>query len=193
MKKTCLVSLMSVALIVTACGGNQPETEQPTTSAAETDSEATAVTDTEASESEVTATTSTEMVDATPQCETTISGDDTLKYDTNTINVSKSCSEFTIHLKHTGSKPKSMMGHNVVITASTDVQAVVADALTAGAEHEYLKPDDSRVIAHSKLIGGGEETSVTFVPSDLTGTGYTFFCSFPGHATTMKGNLVLLD
>lgn len=194
MRTTYLVSLMGIALTITACGGNQPEPEQPATpSSAEADSETMPVTDTEVSAEEVAATTTTATTDAASQCEITISGDDTLKYDTKTIKISQSCPEFTIHLKHTGSKPKTMMGHNVVITASTDVQGVVEDALTAGAEHDYLKPDDDRVIAHSKLIGGGEETSVTLTPSDLTGTGYTFFCTFPGHATTMKGNVVLSD
>jgi azurin len=47
------------------------------------------------------------------------------------------------------------------------------------------------VIAHTKVVGGGESTSVKFPVSKLTkGGDYTFFCSFPGHYGLMKGKLI---
>ena len=37
-------------------------------------------------------------------------------------------------------------------------------------------------------VGGGQTTSVTFPTSALKkGESYTFFCSFPGHSSIMKG------
>jgi azurin len=40
------------------------------------------------------------------------------------------------------------------------------------------------------VIGGGETTTVTFPTSKLKkGGDYTFFCSFPGHWSIMKGKL----
>ena len=44
------------------------------------------------------------------------------------------------------------------------------------------------MIAHTKVIGGGQTTSVKFPTSALKkGEAYTFFCSFPGHSAIMKG------
>ena len=55
----------------------------------------------------------------------------------------------------------------------------------------YIKPGDARVIAHSPLVGGGESTKVTFPVSKLGAGPYSFFCSFPGHSTLMKGTITL--
>ena len=51
---------------------------------------------------------------------------------------------------------------------------------------------DKRVIAHTKLLGGGESDAVTFPVASLkAGEAYTYFCSFPGHSALMKGTLAL--
>ena len=48
------------------------------------------------------------------------------------------------------------------------------------------------VVAHTRLIGGGESTSVAFPVSKLQGGGpWVFFCSFPGHAALMKGTVTI--
>ena len=58
----------------------------------------------------------------------------------------------------------------------------------------YVKPGDARVIAHTKVIGGGETDSVSFDVSKLkAGDSYAWFCSFPGHASIMKGTLTLSE
>jgi azurin len=63
--------------------------------------------------------------------------------------------------------------------------------VSAGLDKDYLPAGDQRVIAHTKIIGGGESTSVKFKTSQLTkGGDYTFFCSFPGHSALMKGRLI---
>jgi azurin len=68
--------------------------------------------------------------------------------------------------------------------------AVVADGISAGASAGYLKAGDSRVIAATEMIGGGESTSVTFAVSKIRDGGpFQFFCSFPGHAALMKGTI----
>ena len=59
--------------------------------------------------------------------------------------------------------------------------------MSAGADNNYLPKDDPRVLAHTKLVGGGESTSVTFKTDGLAGKDLTFFCSFPGHFAMMKG------
>ncbi|MGY0560884.1 azurin [Luteimonas sp. A277] len=123
-------------------------------------------------------------------CAITIEGNDRMQYNTSSIDVPASCSEFTINLNHVGSMPVLAMGHNVVVTSAGDFTAVAADGLAAGADADYVKPDDARVIAATEMVGGGESTSVTFSTSSLTaGPDYTFFCSFPGHSALMRGTL----
>ena len=102
--------------------------------------------------------------------------------------VSSSCEEITITLVHTGTMPANVMGHNWVLTTSTDFMPVAQAGGLAGADNDYVPVGDNRVLAASAVIGGGEETSVTFSTSLLkTGEDYTFFCSFPGHFAVMKG------
>ncbi|MFX5012842.1 azurin, partial [Acinetobacter baumannii] len=82
--------------------------------------------------------------------------------------------------------------HNWVLSTAADMQGVVTDGMASGLDKDYLKPDDSRVIAHTKLIGSGEKDSVTFDVSKLKeGEQYMFFCTFPGHSALMKGTLTL--
>ncbi len=127
-------------------------------------------------------------------CEVTVDSTDQMTFSTDLVEVSKSCSEFTVNLTHSGQLPKSAMGHNWVLTTAADMQGVVQDGIAAGLDNDYLKPNDDRVIAHTKLIGGGESDSVTFKVSELKPDGeYMFFCSFPGHSTVMKGKVVLVD
>jgi len=123
-------------------------------------------------------------------CATTITGNDAMQYDVGSITVPASCKKFTINLKHGGTMAATAMGHNVVITKASDEQAVDADGMAAGASAGYVKAGDARVIAHSKVVGGGESTSVSFDPSKIKDGGpYEFFCSFPGHATMMHGTI----
>src|ERR1700704_904041 len=45
------------------------------------------------------------------------------------------------------------------------------------------------VLAHTKTIGGGESTSVTFPTSILKkGGAYQYLCTFPGHNALMHGS-----
>lgn len=125
-------------------------------------------------------------------CSVDIEGNDAMQFNLKTIEVAKSCKDFTVNLKHTGKLAKNVMGHNWVLTTSADMQATANDGMPAGLEKDYVKAGDPRVIAHTKVVGGGETTSVTFPVSKLTaGTEYTYFCSFPGHWGIMKGALTV--
>ncbi len=123
-------------------------------------------------------------------CATEIEGNDAIQYNVSSIVVPASCQEFKITLKHVGTLPVTAMGHDVVITKTSDMKAVDVDGIAAGAAAGYVKPDDSRVIAHTSLVGGGESTSVSFAVSKIQGDGpYSFFCSFPGHSALMNGSI----
>ena len=104
------------------------------------------------------------------------------------ISVAADCTSVEVTLKHVGKMPVQQMGHNWVLTKTADAQPVANDGLSAGLPNDHIKKGDTRVIAHTKLIGGGQTTSVTFPTSALKkGEAYTFFCSFPGHIALMKG------
>ncbi|MPM90173.1 Azurin-2 [bioreactor metagenome] len=72
------------------------------------------------------------------------------------------------------------------------MQPVITDGMAAGAGADYVKAGDARVLAHSKVIGGGETSKFDIDVAKLkAGTDYAFFCSFPGHSALMKGSLKL--
>ncbi|WP_370680620.1 azurin [Comamonas sp. GB3 AK4-5] len=126
-------------------------------------------------------------------CALTVESNDAMQFNTKSIDVPKSCKKFTVTLKHVGKMPKTSMGHNIVVSSTADMAAVAADGMKATAAADYVKAGDARVIAHSKMIGGGESTTFDIDVAKLkAGTDYSFFCSFPGHYSIMKGALKLI-
>lgn len=125
-------------------------------------------------------------------CSAEIEGNDAMQFSKSAIAVPASCKQFTVKLKHSGKLPKTAMGHNWVLTKAADMQGAATDGMAAGAAKNFVKDGDARVIAHTKVVGGGESDSVSFPVSVLkAGESYAFFCSFPGHSSIMKGTLTL--
>lgn len=130
---------------------------------------------------------------AADSCAVNVESTASMAYNTKSIDVPKSCKKFTINLKNTGTLAKAVMGHNVVITKADDQEGVVEDGITAGLASNYVKAKDARVVAATKVIGGGESASIKFKVSKLKADqSYIFFCSFPGHAGVMKGTVNLI-
>ncbi|MEB0204775.1 azurin [Pseudomonas sp. CCC3.1] len=126
------------------------------------------------------------------ECKVEVDSTDQMSFTTKAIEIDKSCKTFTVELKHSGSLPKTVMGHNWVLSKEADMQPIATDGLSAGIDKSYLKDGDTRVIAHTKIIGAGETDSVTFDVSKLNADEkYGFFCSFPGHISMMKGTVTL--
>lgn len=126
---------------------------------------------------------------AAGECAFNLESNDAMQYNVKNIDVPKSCTEFTINLKHTGTMPVAAMGHNVVIAKTTDINGVSADGATVQPDH--VKAGDARVIAHSGMVGGGGTTSVKFDVSKIADGGFSFFCTFPGHSAMMNGTLTV--
>jgi len=125
-------------------------------------------------------------------CTVRLEGNDRMQYDLKEVTVNASCETITLELHHVGALPLAAMGHSIVIAASADVAGVASDGLKATLADGYIKPGDTRVIAHTSMIGGGETTTTTFPGNTLTAGGdYTFFCTFPGHSALMRGKLVV--
>jgi azurin len=127
---------------------------------------------------------------AAKTCELAIEANDAMQYNKQSLAVAGDCTEVKLTQTHTGKLPATAMGHNWVLTETSVFQAVATAGMSAGLPNNYVPKDDKRVIAHTKVVGGGESTSITFPTSALKkGGDYTFFCSFPGHWSVMKGKL----
>lgn len=190
------LALISAAVIgLSACSqeASKPaEASAPTASAASeaapAPAESTPPADAPASEAA-----STAAAPAAGNCAATVESNDNMQFNTKDIQISKACKEFTITLKHTGTQPKSGMGHNIVISKAEDMDGVLKDGAAAGADADYVKAGDARIVGHTKLIGGGEEASVTVDPAKLADGSYKFYCSFPGHGALMNGTVTLVN
>ena len=130
---------------------------------------------------------------AADSCEQVIEGNDMLQFNLKEMKVSAACDNVTVTLKHTGVMAAEIMGHNWVLTTDSDFMPVATAAAGAGLENNYVPVGDDRVLSATSIIGGGEETSVTFSIGSLSaGDDYTFFCSFPGHYAIMKGSFKVI-
>jgi azurin len=125
-------------------------------------------------------------------CKLDISGNDQMQYDKQALAAPASCKQITVTLHHSGKLPKEAMGHNWVLVNSADLAAVAQAGMGAGLASDYVAAGDKRVLAHTKIIGGGDTTSVTFASALLKqGGSYSYLCTFPGHNALMHGTFTL--
>ncbi len=125
-------------------------------------------------------------------CAVVLSADDAMRFSSAEIVAKQSCSVISLTLHHTGRLPRASMGHNWVLTKEVDFRGVVSDGVMAGSANSYIAEGDSRVVAFTKLIGGGESTTISFSTEKMKASErYVFFCSYPGHWGIMKGTFLL--
>lgn len=118
-----------------------------------------------------------------------IEGNDQMQFNTKELKAVAG-KPITLTLKHVGKIPKEAMGHNLVILQEgTDESAFAAKAIVAKDTDYIPVSEKASIIAHTKLIGGGEEDTIEFT-IDKKGT-YNFLCTFPGHVAMMKGVLIV--
>ncbi|MBX3241174.1 MAG: azurin [Chitinophagaceae bacterium] len=167
MKIVKYLMVASIAGLVACGGGEDKKAEQTTTE--ETKTETTQPASSEGTTLEIT-------------------GNDVMKFDKTELRAK--AGKITLTLIHDGKLAKEAMGHNVVILKpGSDVSAYAAKAVGAR-DTEYVPASESAsVVAHTKLIGGGEKDTIEFTISE-PGT-YPFLCSFPGHVGFMKGDLIV--
>lgn len=196
MKSAPTLLAIACALALSACGGDRSANTETAATATPPPAAETAPAPAPAAETPAAAPApaapagSDKPAAVVANCATEIEGTDAMQYNVGSITIPASCTEFKITLKHTGQQPATVMGHNVVIAAESDMQGIETDGIAAGAANDYVKPGDTRVIAHTKVVGGGQSDSVSFPVSKLQSGGpYEFFCSFPGHAAIMKGTI----
>ncbi len=90
-------------------------------------------------------------------------------------------------VNHTDSKDE--VGHNWVLVKPGQEAEVIASSKAAGDDKDWLNVDDPAIVAHTRLIEGGQSNTITFTAPPGT---YTYLCTFPGHyAAGEKGTLVI--
>ena len=125
-------------------------------------------------------------------CSATVESNDAMQFSTKALTVPKSCKTFTVTLKHVGKLPVAAMGHNFVLGKTADIAGIATDGMKAGAAANYVKAGDARVVAASKLIGGGGSTTVAIPVGKLkAGEAYTYVCPSPGHSSIRRGTLTV--
>ncbi|HRB72042.1 azurin [Flavobacterium sp. WV_118_3] len=166
MKKFIRLSvLVSIITMATACK-NRNETTVPETTPVTEQTEA------------ITTSANTLEIESTDQ----------MQYSTNELKAGVGTIKLT--LQHTGTMDKAVMGHNLIILKpGTDIAAFTQKAALAKATDYIPESEKGNIIAHTRLLGGGESDTIEFSISE-PGT-YDFLCSFPGHAALMKGKLVV--
>lgn len=118
-----------------------------------------------------------------------ITANDIMQYDKKELRA-KAGQKVTLTLHHAGKLAKENMGHNLVILKpGVDITAFAMKAIDAKAHDYFPESEAANVIAHTKLIGGGESTTIEFT-APAAGK-YPFFCSFPGHFGLMKGEFIV--
>jgi azurin len=121
-------------------------------------------------------------------CELDIDANDLLQFNTRAMTVSGECERITVTLHHVGRQAAHVIGHDWVLARSSDVPALAAAGVAAGFVHGYLPEGDQRIVAATRVIGGGESATVSFDAGRLApGVEYSYFCSYPGHLALMKG------
>lgn len=122
------------------------------------------------------------------ECQLTILANDMIQYNARILHVDAGCKEVELTLRHVGKQEAHVLGHDWVLARTSDVSALANAGIAAGFANGYLPVGDKRIIAATKIVGGGESTTITFSTSLLMAGGdYSFFCSYPGHSPMMRG------
>ena len=112
-----------------------------------------------------------------------------MKFDRETLSV-PSGKEITLTLNHNGKFNKQVMGHNFVLLKDGVDVSMFAQKASSSRKTEYIPEGTDNVIANTKMLGGGESDTISFIAPEK-GV-YTYICSFPGHWALMKGKLIVI-
>lgn len=169
--KLYLLALMAVWLLQACGGGSQQQNESTQSEPAEKSEPA------------------VEEENVADSIALEIEGDDNMQFNKSELKVTEG-QIVILTLKHTGTMDKDAMGHNWVLLANSTEPADFGTAATSARDTDYIPQDRlDDVIAHTQVIGGGEQTSITFL-APKPGY-YKFICSFPGHWGVMQGTFVV--
>lgn len=109
-----------------------------------------------------------------------------MKYDTESITVKANSK-----IKLTLDNPDDMM-HNLLIVNPGTVDKIGIEALKLGLKGQAMGyvPESDDVIAHTNLLAPNSKDVIYFIAPSVKGR-YTFVCTFPAHAQTMRGEFII--
>jgi azurin len=128
------------------------------------------------------------VVDADGVVNVTMITSDRMKFNLRKISV-KAGQKIKLTLSHTGKLDKRVMGHNVVFLKQGVKTSAFASKAAASRDNDYIPKGSTDMIANTKMLGGGETTTIEFT-APAAGT-YAYICSFPAHYAMMKGTLIV--
>lgn len=170
MKLIKLSTLLTLALLVLSCGDDKKKEENETVTIGAKSTE------------------SAEKKSDENVTEVVLLADDMMKFNKNEIKVPAG-KTVRLTLRHVGKLPVEQMGHNfVLLTQGTEIPAFGAKA-SAARDNGYIPEGTDAVIAHTKMLGGGQSDTIEF-EAPAPGT-YEFICSFPGHYSVMRGQFIV--
>ena len=117
-----------------------------------------------------------------------LTGNDQMRYNLEEIRVDAG-DKVILTLKHVGKLGVEVMGHNFVLLEPNTVLNDFAIKAVDAKANDYIPENSDKVIVHTKMIGGGEQTTIEFDAPEK-GT-YDFICSFPGHVALMQGKFIV--
>ena len=171
MKKTNIALIAGLFLFAACSNNTNTQDSEPMTEAVETPTAETTVTP------------------AADESIITLHAGDDMKFDLSQIKV-KEGQTVKITLNHTGTQPKTAMGHNFVLLAAGASMSDFTSKAIQAQDNDYIPADMAgSIIAHTKLLGGGESDTIEFT-APAKGK-YTFLCSFPGHSALMRGTFIV--
>ena len=125
-------------------------------------------------------------------CQLNVEANDMIQFNARALQVDAGCSEVQLTLHHVGKMEAHVLGHDWVLARSADVAGIASAGIAAGFDKGYLPPGDKRILAATRIVGGGESTTISFSTANLVpGGDYAFFCSYPGHTSMMRGRFQL--
>lgn len=174
--KLNLISVISLLLLfVFSCGGSKSGDSEASESSGQSEAQSMVK--------------SEEQEQIPDTAELVIEGNDQMQYNLDQLEVYEG-QVVKLTLIHVGEMSVDAMGHNWVLLKPGTDKATFGAAATSAKQNDYIPQDmTDQVIANTKTIGGGEQTSITF---EAPGSGYyDFLCSFPGHYGVMQGTFVV--
>lgn len=112
--------------------------------------------------------------------EIVVKGTDNMQFDVTLIEA-KPGETIQLTLETKSTMPKAAMAHNIaIVDLGVNVEEFVLASM-AEPDNEYIAPAfEDKVIANTKMIGGGETSTIEFTVPETAGD-YEFVCTFPGH------------
>jgi azurin len=177
--------VIAAGSVLTACTGSAPpaapaDAATTTSTGPDPDETGTATADAGASLTDAPGVVSVEIGTAT--------GPQEFRYDKTALSVPTGTKVKLTFTNNTDSKDE--VGHNWVLVEPGQEAAVVASGQAAGDTADWLRTDDPAVLAHTRLIEGGQSNTIRFT-APAKGT-YSYLCTYPDHyAGGQKGTLTV--